>query len=422
MNLDTSVKYIHSSMKGVEEVKNEFGSLVRILKTVLVDGFNEVTSSGTSVDSESLTINFNVGHGFLEHQVISIKGSGNSLVDKEHRVKEVTETSIKVKISGLTSINSTLTVKVAPLGYDLVFNKIEESGIACFKNKNTIRPAILKVIDALPPNGYNSNWTKFARVVAGYDLNEEGNFVFNTKLPRDAVNPDLEINGNNVQGAGGIHGYLKWDYACRETWHYDHEEAEEVRGTFPTQWQIIGDNKTFYLFIKSMGVSIDSYNILSFGDINSEQNTFILTGAERKVPANDSRGNKSGPAWGISLSKCQSFKGNFIFNNLYDRYEPELRFTLCSLGYNNYWPSLSNAINTIDATGSILSTPAYIKDSFDSYRGAMRGLSFIYNFTPYNGTMLNDTHIFLTTKKYNGTLVDSENVCFLFSLEDWDNE
>lgn len=424
MNLDTSVKYIHSSMKGVEEVKNEFGSLVRILKTVLVDGFNETTTNSITVLGEEVTLNFSTGHGFLEHQVVSIIGSDNPLIDKEHRIKKVTDTTVTISVPSLsiTSITKVLTVKVAPLGYDLVFNKIEESGIACFKNKNTIRPAILKVIDALPPNGYNSNWTKFARVVAGYDLNEDGNFVFNTKLPRDAVNPDLEINGNNVQGAGGIHGYLKWDYACRETWVYQHQEAEEVRGTFPTQWQIIGDNKTFYLFIKSMGVSIDSYNILSFGDINSEQNTFILTGAERKVPANDSIDNKSGPAWGISLSKCQSFVGNFIFNNLYDRYEPELRFTLCSLGYNNYWPSLSDAINNIDVTGSILSTPAYIKDSFDNYCGAMRGLSFIYNFTPYNGTMLNDTHIFLTTKKYDGTSVNYENVCFLFSLEDWDNE
>ena len=419
MNLNTKVKYIHSGMTGVEEVKNEFGSLVRILKTVLVDGFNEVTSSGASIDNEVLTINLNVGHGFLEHQVISIKGSGNPLVDKEQRIKSVTGTSIKVNIPGLVSISGALTIKVAPLGYELVFNEIDSKGIACFKNKNTIRPAILKVIDALPPNGYNSSWAKYARVVAGYDLNESGNFVFNTKLPKDFRYPDLEVSGNGVQGAGGIHGYLKWDYAIEGGWRNYGEETEEVRGTFPTSWQIIGDDRTFYLFIKSAGKSVDSYNILSFGDIDSEQNTFILTGADRNRPANNSADFRSGVAWNIGLSRCQSFLGNFIANNLYDKYEPELKFTLCSLGFNNYWPSLGTSISSLDVAGGILNTPAYIRDSAGSYRGKMRGMYFIYNFTPYNGTMLKDTQIFLTTKKYNGKDNNEENVCFLFSLEDW---
>lgn len=420
MNLNTKVKYIHSGMTGVEEVKNEFGSLVRILKTVLVDGFNEVTSSGASVDNEVLTVSLNVAHGFLEHQVISIRGSGNPLVDKEHRIKSATNTSIKVNIPGLTSISGVLAIKVAPLGYELVFNEIEAKGIACFKNKNPVRPAILKVIDALPPNGYNNSWGKYARVVAGYDLNEEGNFVFNTKLPKDPVSPDLEVSGNGVQGASGIHGYLKWDYAIRGSWDQDGEEADGVIGTFPTSWQIIGDDRTFYLFIKSAGKSIDSYNILSFGDIDSEQTTFILTGADRNRPADNSSNFKSGVAWNIGLSRCQSFEGNFIANNLYERYEPELRFTLCSLGFNNYWPSLSSNISSIDITGGILNTPAYIRDIVGSYRGKMRGMYFIYNFTPYNGTMLKDTQIFLTTKKYNGKNHNEENVCFLFSLEDWD--
>lgn len=421
MNLNTKVKYIHSGMAGTEEVKNEFGSLVRILKTVLVDGFNEVTSSGASVDNEVLTVNLNVGHGFLEHQVISIKGSGNPLVDKEHRVKSVTNNSIKVNIPGLTNISGILTIKVAPLGYELAFNEIEAKGTACFKNKNTVRPAILKVIDALPPNRYDNSWVKYARVVAGYDLNGEGNFVLNTKLPKDPVNPDLEVIGNGVQGAGGVHGYLKWDYAIIDRWDQYGEETEVVRGSFPTSWQIIGDNRTFYLFIKSAGKSIDSYNILSFGDIDSKQNTFILTGADRNRPANNSSNFKSGVAWNIGLSRCQSFEGNFIATNLYDRYEPELRFTLCSLGFNNYWPSLSSNINSIDITGGILNTPAYIRDISGSYRGKMRGMYFIYNFTPYNGTMLKDTQIFLTTKKYDSKNNNNvENVCFLFSLEDWD--
>lgn len=421
MNLNTKVKYIHSGMTGTEEVKNEFGSLVRILKTVLVDGFNEVTSSGASVDNGVLTVNLNVGHGFLEHQVVSIKGSGNPLVDKEHRIKSITNNSIKVNIPGLTNISGILTIKVAPLGYELVFNEIGAKGTACFKNKNTVRPVILKVIDTLPPNGYNNSWAKYARVVAGYDLNEVGNFILNTKLPKDKDFPDLEVSGNGVQGAGGRHGYLKWDYAIRERYDsHNGEEAEEVRGTFPTDWQIIGDDRTFYLFIKSAGKSTDFYNILSFGDIDSEQNTFILTGADRNRPANDSSNFKSGVAWNIGLSRCQSFEGNFIANNLYDRYEPELRFTLCSLGLNNYWPSLSSDINSTDITGGLLNTPAYIKDIVGSYRGKMRGMYFIYNFTPYNGTMLKDTQIFLTTKKYNGKSQNEENICFLFSLEDWE--
>ena len=185
VNTQTKTKFIHNDMRGTLPLTLERGTLVKVLKQVLCDGFNEQTATSISFDNDSkvATIKLPLNHGFITNQVISITGSDSETDNKEHRVFYTDSDSIRIKIPLLTSttVSGILKLKVAPLGFSTVFDNISTTGIACFQNKSQ-SPAILKIIDALPPNGYDADWARYARVVAGIAIDSDGNFINNEKI------------------------------------------------------------------------------------------------------------------------------------------------------------------------------------------------------------------------------------------------
>ncbi len=429
VNTQTKTKFIHNDMQGTLPLTLERGTLVKVLKQVLCDGFNEQTATSISFDNDSkiAIIKLPLNHGFVPNQVISITGSDSEIVNKEHRVFYTDSDSIRIKIPLLTSttVSGILKLKVAPLGFSTVFDNISTTGIACFQNKSQ-SPAILKIIDALPPNNYNVNWARYARVVAGVEIDSEGNFINNEKTPRHSTFPDMEISGNGQTGAGGIHGLMKWDYVLYMTTDYGASEADQNYGSYPTNWRIIGDDKTFYLMIKPMGRNYSQYNIMSFGSYTSSTTNgdFILTGSQREIRSDINGNGKSGVAWRMGFTNSNQSVGNFIFRNVYGAYNSWLNFRLIGLYTNEemrQWPSRGgcNPINPI--TGKIFTTPMYIKDDLGDMRGTLRGVEQFYGIGKLTDGMLlnNGSSIVLTTKMYNGDWSSDEANPYLFSLKDW---
>lgn len=429
VNTQTKTKFINNNMQGTLPLTLERGTLVKILKQVLCDGFNEQTATSISFDNDSkiAIIKLPSNHGFILNQVISITGSDSEIVNKEHRVFYTDSDSIRIKIPLLdsTTIGGILKLKVAPLGFSTVFDNISTTGIACFQNKS---PAILKIIDALPPNDYNINWARYARVVAGVAIDSEGNFINNEKMPRHFTFPNMEISGNSQTGAASITGVMKWDYGLyRTTSYYGEETATGSYGDYPTSWRIIGDDKTFYLMIKAMGRNYSQYNIMSFGSYNSSSITddFILTGSQRDIRTDTNTNGKSGVAWRSGFTNANQSIGNFIYKNIYGAYNPWLNFKLIGLYTdegNRQYPSRGgcNPINPL--TGKIFTTPMYIKDDLGDMRGTLRGVEQFYGIGKLTDGMLlnNGNSIVLTTKMFNWDWDSDEANPYLFSLKDWE--
>ena len=445
VNKQTKVKLITNMTTGTPALKNEWKSLVSLLKTVLVDGYNSKVPTGVeSHQGDIKKIKFAAGHGYVTGQVIRCTAGGSN---KEYRVLD--SDAEYVYIHEPSSISKPDTVIGAPLGFSLAYDDISNTGVACFKNASTKSPAILKVIDNLPPNGYTTTWAKFARVVCGKAIDSSGNFVGNQKVPFMVGVENPELTGNGVSGASGIHGWLKWYYALRRDAGYSGGEGFFPDGVYPTEWIIVGDNNTFYLFIRAMGAMYGAYNIYSFGAYtsNNPQDTtnIQITGCDYYTPASyqnssmntgsstaSNVGSKTSSAFNLGYATQHYFSGNYLLGDVGGQLAPEFKF--CTFGVNHSttsddnirWPQWADQYtNAFGPTGNIFTCPLYMKASNGYIRGVSRGvlypvasgaissLTYLDNF---RGVVLNHKKTFRTSFT-SGT--DLSEVPLLFSLEDW---
>ena len=439
-NTDTNVRYIDYTMYKSPSLGTNIGDLVKLLKTVLVDGFNSQKVNSVTVDQSTniATLNVPTSHGFLFNQVITISGATPFEFNGDYRVLYADGTTIQVKLkSNITEISGTISVKTASLGYSLAYNDITNTGTACFKNSSQTSPAILKVIDALPPNGYDATWARFARVVAGQAISSAGKFTNNEKTPYHKDYPLAEETGDMVSGIEGIHSSCRWDYARPQYkdnggGYADDWNANSLTG-YPTNWKIIGDSNTFYLFIQPMGQNYSGYAIYSFGLYKSnnpnETYNIYLVGNDGWVTSSNYAPYQTGAARRNSFTTNATDRsfGLFLFKSVFGNTQHWLTFTPCGLSFsetNTLWTSKA-VINPINAnTGAILSSPILIKDSNRDLRGELRGIKQFYGSGELQNNILMDGNnsIVLQTKlfEWSGASGNSEQVPYLFSFKNWE--
>ena len=439
LNYDKNIKYIDNNFAGSPSLGYTQGDLVKLLKIILVEGFNKKTA--TSVNPESLgnivTITLPSGHGFNFNQIVNISGANQTDFNSDYRVLYTDLTSIKIRTKKVfTDITGTISVKTAPLGYSLEYDAISTTGTACFKNTSTKSPAILKIIDALPPNEYNVNWTKFARVVAGQFIDTNGEFINNQKTPLRGDFDYPEKTGNKVNGVSGIHSACRWDYAKSQYKDASSGYADDFStintSAYPTNWRIIGDSNTFYLFIQSMGRNYSGYAIYSFGLYNSrfseESYNIFLVGNDGWTASNNSYPFQTGVARRNSFTLFGGDSlGLFLFKNTSGGVQNWLTFTPCGLYLaesNRQWPFKTQVNPIIGSTGDMISSPIFIKDINQDMRGELRGVQVLYGTGELQSNILldNNSSIILQTKLFEWSSVsnNAQQVPYLFSLKDWE--
>ena len=427
----TGTKYITSRHSGSPSLIREYGSLTNLLKTVLTEGFNRQIISSVDIlsDQEIFKVNVPLNHGFTLNQVVIIEGADQQVFNREYRIVNYDSEFIELikPDTYLTSVSTSteLTIKVAPLGYTIPYEN-EEEGVICFKNKSLKSPAILRMIDKLPPNDYDPSWAMYSRVTIGQQLDSAGNFSRNIKAPYHPDYPYAEDTGDNVKGAPGIHGFAKWEYAIYYG-NYDTAEYRTPSGTFPTDWRIIGDDKTFYLMIRSMGKDNFNYNLLGYGnylaDNTLETTNICLQAKDGFMPAN-SQDN-------YSFSRTRNFFGalnysysGFILTDIYNSHTSNFNrhYNISTLVTDErIRPWRSNVIKSLNpASGKWVTGFLYIKD-YDGYvRGRHRGVQLLYGTTRLSDEMLDSYgSLYLNVQEPYHTS-SSYNTPMIFTLQNWE--
>lgn len=380
LRFQNKTRYIDHTFQDAPQIELGYGSYVNILNKVLVEGINfRVPSKIEMLGEGRVQITFTDAPYYPVETVIKIKGFGDDRIDGCHRVMETEGSSVFFYIKNYETplvipvAISSVSVCTAPLGFSRVYTNTSGS-IMCFKTATESTAGILKVIDQIPPNGYSTSWSLFARVVAGEKIDSEGNFIGNFKTPYHPVYPDVELTGNGTSGTTGIYGFAKWRYRIS-----DSNYGYEYTGTLYDKsrpWYIIGDGDTFYMIFNPG----PDTSLHGFGHIDSAaEHCIALQAVDGYVRAQDNGDyNTYGKAFNSWGNVMKSSAGSFL---LHSAHGAVTNRTLRYFSGGKYFgevekstPWKSNEIPVYNpTTGLGLNFKLTIVDTDGFFRGAHRG-------------------------------------------------
>lgn len=102
---------------------NDAESIIGLLRSIFVNGFNSTTVSTLSRSGSTVTVYVSTGHGLADKQVILISGATPSDYNGEWTVSYVDANNVTFQIAGTptTPATGTITCKAAPLGWDELY-------------------------------------------------------------------------------------------------------------------------------------------------------------------------------------------------------------------------------------------------------------------------------------------------------------
>lgn len=123
MPASAEVRFFASTMANAPVLNGTLGSLIALLDACLVDGFNTVTVDSVTVAGGVATATVAAGHPFVLHQVVQVAGATPSGINGAARVTEVTSTTVKFGVTGVSdgTATGTITLKTAPAGWVKAF-------------------------------------------------------------------------------------------------------------------------------------------------------------------------------------------------------------------------------------------------------------------------------------------------------------
>lgn len=395
VNLSTKVKFYPYYIGGAPELRDDWGSLVKVLKNALVDGIPPVQVSSYQVKGELLEITMPESAGvFPYNTVIKVTGADQSDINTEYRVLVSAKPTYTVSIRGKSSyVTGTLSVSVPSLGWELAYDKVEEQGVACFKSKAPT-PKILKVRDKCPQGvGYNEEWAKFARLSYGLTINDQGSFPVGRKAPilpngDNEKWPNPEDDGYNP---GRLPGFNVWFYSVPQAQNihtgnsytqYNYSIKDSNRALQPYNWYVIGTDQGFYLF-NSYHKNYHPGNVNYFGEYNrlgdNVHNCLLIASNQNYHNSgyqNYVRYNKGAINSGFSYRNQYQDRGlptRYAFNSLTD---VDGNYKNNALTCNqHYWThNVDYPYTKLD--GTTLTVPYFITDIHSNYLiGSLKGFS-----------------------------------------------
>jgi len=248
------VKWFQSDMEGAPVLNGTAGTLITLLDKCLIDGFGQLTLASLAVSSGVATATITAGHDYQPHSIITIAGATPAGLNGEQRIVAVTATTFTFATTEDDgSATGTITAEVSPVGdWTKAFSGTNK---AAYRSDDTDSPRhYMRVAD----DGIDSGTLGYTYQMAnlrGYESMSD-------------VDTGTNRFPTNAQVADGLLIYK--DYYAN---------------TFLTEWVLVADSRTIYLFISPVLGTGEVYRkqrgLHVFGDIESfvlgdSFNTFIL--------------------------------------------------------------------------------------------------------------------------------------------------
>lgn len=226
---DTSAKFFHSDMAGLAAMPVAAGSLLTVLRAVLVNGFNAGTVDSISVSAGVATMMISAGMTYEADSVVLLGGCANAALNGEKRLITTGTYAATFDATGVpngTYTGSPISIKVAPAGWAELFSG---TNIAVFQSLNPKSTKCCLRVDDTSPT---------VALVVGYETMADAN-----------------------TGAGQTP--LESQFAGGGKWHKVAEANTQAR-----KWVVFADSRTVYLAIQTSATYV-SFITWGFGDLRS---------------------------------------------------------------------------------------------------------------------------------------------------------
>lgn len=325
MAADTSVKYMHVGMAGAPSFRGEAGSLISVLDACLVTGFDSRTADTLSVAGGVATLSRASGLAYEAERVVLVAGATPAALNGEKRVLAATATTITYDATGVAdqTASGTITVKVAPLGWEKVFSG---TNVAVYRPADPASSRLwLRVDDSADLS---------ARIV-GYEVMSD-------------IDTGTGCFPTPAQMAGGLY-WRKADY-----------------GVADRPWRLVGDSRLFYLMPRwsiSYPANADMY---VFGDVVTWKDGDAYPCAIVGYPSESSY-----PGGAYSAADCNNQKEGRYLARSFTQIGSAVRYGLygaaasSASGYNGY--PYPNPVNN-----GLLLNPTVLINEGEGY-AAVRG-------------------------------------------------
>lgn len=273
-NMAELVKFYENTMTGVPQLANVQGSMINLLDSILVNGFNEKVITSIIRDGQTALISFNSPHGYSGRQVILIAGSTNGW-NGEYRIISLTPTTLTVECSEALPSDSTGTAscKAAPMGFEILFTGTNKRAYRSLNPESL--GLILRVVDEPSPTPIGAKYAKVGVTNSMSDIDT----ITGVQIPYDSSNPNANWSGI---------GWAKWYYALYNPSSFEPNQPRDFNRNFT----IVGDSKGFIQFVESDTQQPMFFGFAEYFDevIQANNLCFIASGLITKILDNSNAG------------------------------------------------------------------------------------------------------------------------------------
>lgn len=282
MATDVNVQFF-SHLNGLA-LGNNWGDLIRLLDTCLVNGLALPSVTAASIDANGdINLTFFAAHNAVLFQIAELTGFSPSNINAKYRIKGLptsTQMILKAELTG-QSITVNGSAKLAALGYDIIFRDANDvKRVYRAKNPRSEHPFI-RVDETISDgtNSYTSTYAKYAMVGLIENMAHIDDYSDTSKLQLPLDTADFAKNWK-ISGTGTsvVRGWSRWYWrrGLTSAGNFNGSGPDSLQPSGSANFTLCGDVDAFYMLLHNKTTFTSLKTLYGCGLYNSALDTNIV--------------------------------------------------------------------------------------------------------------------------------------------------
>lgn len=322
MATDVDVQYF-SHLNGLT-LGNNWGDMIRLLDTCLVNGLPLSSITSASIDTRGdFTLNLYMAHNCMLFQIIELTGFAPNELNGKYRIKGVPSSNqliLKADHIGKT-VTTAGTAKLPSLGYDIVFRDTNDvKRVYRAKNPRSEHPFI-RVDETISDgtNSYASTYAKSAMVGLIENMTHIDDYLDPNKLQLPLDITDFSKNWK-ITGTGTtvMRGWSKWYWAMSDLLVNNPRDMNSPAAG-NRSFTLSGSKDSFYL-LNPVDNNLQFKDLKGCGLYHSSMDTsvipnwFLMSVLVESDASSNARGLETGSPFGIGETRSRFIAPSYLPN------------------------------------------------------------------------------------------------------------